>query len=143
VTLSLLGTAVVAGLLSTMRPRSRWHWISGIVSLAGQVATLFALPSAQGEYWVVLMASLVSVAVNGFGLSILLARRHPRRPHRHIIYCGYGLVFTTIALCWAVAARYPGRQHDLLATVASAGVYLIGSVGIGLYKARQTLDAYR
>ena len=142
-TLSLLGTAVAAGLLSTLRPRSRWHRVLGIVSLAALVAAVVALPSAEDEDWVILMATLLSVAMNAFGLLMLLARRHPRRPHRHIIYCGYGLVFTTIALFWAVAARYPGPRHDLFASVASGGAYLVGSIAIGVYKSRQTRDPTR
>jgi hypothetical protein len=129
----LLGTAVAAALLSTLMPRSRVHWVFGAVSVGGLVATLVTLPSGPGEYGLVVMAALLSLGLTAFGVGMLVARRHPRRPHRHIIYCGYGLVFAVVALCWAVEARYPG--HGLLASIASVAAYAVGSLAIFLYKA--------
>jgi drug/metabolite transporter superfamily protein YnfA len=142
-TLWLLGTAVAAGLLSTLMPRSPLHWLLGLVSLGALIATLVKLPSGDGEYWLVLMATLIAVGVNAFGLLMLLARRHPRRVHRHIIYCGYGLVFATIALFWALVVRYPGPRHDLMAAIASGAAYVVGSLVILVYKARKTRNLPR
>jgi hypothetical protein len=142
-TLWLLGTAVAAGLLSTLMPRSPLHWLLGLVSFGAVIATLVKLPNAENENWLVLMATLVSVGVNAFGLLMLLARRHPRRVHRHIIYCGYGLVFATIALFWALVFRYPGPRHDLYAGIASVAAYAVGSLAILLYKARKTRNLPR
>jgi hypothetical protein len=71
------------------------------------LATLATLPSGD-RYELVLLATMLSLGLSTFGCLMLLARRHPRRLHRHVIYCGYGPVFATIALCWAVVARYPG-----------------------------------
>src|SRR5437764_232938 len=113
-TLTLLGVAVGAGILSTFLPRTPVHWLLGLVSFGALIATLVKLPSGEGDYWLVLMATLIAVGVNAFGLLMLLAHRHPRRVHRHIIYCGYGLVFATIALLWALVIRYPGPRHDRL-----------------------------
>jgi hypothetical protein len=129
----LLGTAIAAGVLSAARPRSRWHWVLGTLSLAALLAAVLAEPSAEGANWVVQTAGSASVVVNAIGLLMLLARGHPRRRHRHIIYCGYGVVFTAVALVWALAG-----EHALAALVASVGVYVLGSLAIGLYKARHT-----
>jgi drug/metabolite transporter superfamily protein YnfA len=138
-TLKLLAAAVGAGLLSTFMPRSPLHWLLGLVSFGALIATLAKLPTSdQGEYWIIMMATLVSVAVNAFGLLMLLARRHPRRVHRHIIYCGYGLVFAIIALLWALVIQYPGPRHDLWAAIASGAAYVVGSLAIFIYKARAT-----
>jgi predicted membrane channel-forming protein YqfA (hemolysin III family) len=137
-TLTLLGTAVGAGLLSTFIPRSPLHWLLGLVSLGALIATLVKLPSGEGENWFILMATLIAVAANAFGLLMLLARRHPRRIHRHIIYCGFGLVFAVIGLLWALVVRYPGPRHDLWAAIGSGVTYIVGSVFILIYKARKT-----
>ena len=139
-TLVLLATVVVTGLISTLRPRSRWHSVPGLVSLVALMAAVVTLPSVEEEYWVTLMAILMSIAVNAIGLLVLLARRHSRRPHRHIIYCGYGLVLATIALVWTVAGHYPRPRPDLFASIASVAAWVIGSVAIFIYKARQTRD---
>src|SRR5439155_8804144 len=88
------------------------HWVFGVVSFGALVATLATLPSGAGEYELVLLSTMVSLGVTTLGGLMLLARRHPRRPHRQIIYSGYGLVFATIALCWAVVARHPGPGRD-------------------------------
>jgi hypothetical protein len=137
VTVLWLGVAVAAGLLSTLWPRARWHWVLGALSLAALVAGFLSVRSADGADWVVLMAAFASAVTNAIGLLMLLARRHARRPHRHIIYCGYGCVFTAVALLWALA----GRQ-TVLAIAGSASVYVIGSVAIGLYKSRHTRAAH-
>ena len=129
----LLGTAVAAGVLSTAWPRSWWHRVLGTMSLAALVAAVVAVPSAAGANWVVQTAGYAAVVVNAIGLLMLLARRHPRRRHRHIIYCGYGVVFAAVALVWALAAGHAGP-----ALAASIGAYVLGSVAIGLYKARHT-----
>jgi drug/metabolite transporter superfamily protein YnfA len=142
-TLTLLGVAVGAGLLSTFIPRSPLHWLLGLVSFGALIATLVKLPSGEGDYWLVLMATLIAVGVNAFGLLMLLARRHPRRVHRHIIYCGYGLVFAIIALFWALVIRYPGPRHDLWAAIASGAAYAVGSLAIFFYKARMTRNLPR
>jgi hypothetical protein len=142
-TLTLLGIAVGAGFLSTFIPRTPLHWLLGLVSFGALIATIVKIPSGEGDYWLVLMATLISVAVNAFGTLMLLARRHPRRVHRHIIYCGFGLVFATIALFWALAIRYPGPRHDLYAAIASGAAYLVGSLAILLYKARATRNLPR
>lgn len=137
-TLALLGTAVGAGLLSTFLPRSPLHWLLGLVSLGALVATIVKLPSGEGEYWLIQIATVIAIAAYAFGSLMLLARRHPRRVHRHIIYCGFGLVFAVIALLWAVVVRYPGPRHDLWAAVGSGAAYLLGSLFILVYKARKT-----
>jgi hypothetical protein len=134
----LLGVAIATGVLSTLWPRSRWHWVAGTVSIAALVAAVLAVPSVTGAAWVVHTAEFASLVVNAVGLAMLLARRHPRRPHRHIIYCGYGVVFATVALAWAIAG-----EHVVAALVASAGAYVLGSVAIGLYKTRHTRGATR
>ena len=140
-TLWLLGTAVAAGLFSTVLPRSRLHWALGVLSLGTLTAALVEVPAAPDEYQLAQIAIVLSLGLNAFGLLMLLARRHPRRRHRHIIYCGYGLVFAIVALCWAIVARYPG--HDLVASIASVATYVVGSLAIFLYKARQTRDLPR
>jgi drug/metabolite transporter superfamily protein YnfA len=142
-TLTLLGVAVGAGFLSTFIPRTPLHWLLGLVSFGALIATLVKLPSGEGNYWLVLMATLISVAVNAFGLLMLLARRHPRRVHRHIIYCGFGLVFAVIALLWALVIRYPGPRHDLYAAIGSGAAYIVGSLMILVYKARATRNLPR
>jgi drug/metabolite transporter superfamily protein YnfA len=142
-TLALLGTAVAAGLLSTFVPRSPVHWLLGLVSFGALIATIVKLPSGECEYWLILMATLISVGVNAFGLLMLLARRHPRRVHRHIIYGGYGLVFAIVALLWALVVRYPGPRHDLWAAIGSGATYVVGSLFILVYKARKTRNLPR
>jgi hypothetical protein len=137
-TLALLGTAVGAGLLSTFLPRSPLHWLLGLVSFGALIATIVKMPSGEGEYWLIQIATVIAVAANAFGTLMLLARRHPRRVHRHIIYCGFGLVFAVIALLWAVVVRYPGPRHDLWAAIGSGAAYLLGSLFILVYKGRKT-----
>jgi hypothetical protein len=128
--------AVVAGLLSTIRPRTRVHWSLGAVYLAGLVVVLAGLPDAEGRNWLVFMATLIAVGLNVIGVGMLLARRHPHRVHRHIVYTGYGVVFAIVAVCWQLAVRYP--RHDAAATVVSIAAYVLGSVAILAYKSYQT-----
>src|SRR5947207_5984594 len=123
-TLWLLGTTVAAGVLSWSIRRSLLHRVLGAVSFGVMVAAVATLPAGGGEYELVLLATVLSLGLSTFGGVMLLARGHPRRPHRHIIYCGYGLVFAIIAVCWAVVARYPGPGRALAASLASLGAYV-------------------
>ena len=136
----LLAAAIVAGLISTVAPRSRLHPVLGAISMAAMLLALVTLPSGAGDYWVIAMADLAAIGLTGSGVLMLLARRHPRRRHRHIIYCGYGLVFAVIAGCWALVVEHPGGRHELAAVIASVSAYALGSVGILLYKRAQTRD---
>jgi hypothetical protein len=133
--------AVVTGLAAAAGPRRPAHRLLGAVSLAA-TALVFARAWAHVADgwvpWAVASAMLLAVALNAVGVLLLLAGS-PRRRHRHIVYSGYGLLFTAVTGWWVAVGDHPARTATITAIVGTLATYAVGSVAIAVYKHRQPI----
>lgn len=135
--------AVLTGVAAAALPHRRIHRGLGAASL---VATAIGFARSWGHAtdgwapWLVATAMLLAVLLNGMS-AVLLFVGTPHGRRRHIVYSGYGVLFTAVAAWWAIAGRHPSGTGAITAAVGTVATYGIGSVAIALYKHRHPVAA--
>ncbi|WP_213456926.1 hypothetical protein [Rhizomonospora bruguierae] len=135
--------AVTGGLLAAAGPRRPAHRAFGALSLVTTALVFVRSWAHAGDGWApwaVASAMLLAVLLNAVGLLILLAGS-PRHRHRHIVYNGYGLLFTVVAAWWAAVGPHPHGTAVITATAGTLATYGVGSVVLAIYKHRQPVPA--